>query len=81
MIRHTELELHRRAQALFEAENPGRLWRQPTGVKPPLGQRYAEIVERQGYIARVRTDMQREGIQLEDETRAASTLAYKRATT
>ena len=67
LIRSTELELHARAQELFESENPGRLWRVPT--RSQLGtvalDRTPNMTERQIYLAHVRTLMRQEGFFLE----------------
>ena len=67
MIRSTELELHARAQTLFESENPGRLWRVPTGTQLSVAipDRIANMTERQTYLARVRILMRQEGVFLE----------------
>ena len=69
MIRSTEIELHARAQKLFESENPGRLWRVPTGsqIAAVVSDRTANMMERQTYLARVRNQMRREGVFLEVE--------------
>jgi hypothetical protein len=65
LIRSSELELHARAQKLFEQENPGRLWRIPPSlpVRPSSSERIAGLVERQIYLARVREQMRAEGVQ------------------
>jgi hypothetical protein len=67
LIRSTELELHARAQTLFESENPGRLWRVPTGsqIAAVVSDRTANMTERQTYLARVRILMRQEGVFLE----------------
>jgi hypothetical protein len=67
LIRSTELELHARAQKLFESENPGRLWRVPTGTQlaAPITDRIANMTERQTYLAHVRSLMRQEGVFLE----------------
>jgi hypothetical protein len=67
LIRSTELELHARAQKLFESENPGRLWRVPTGSQLAVvaTDRTANMTERQTYLAHVRTQMRQEGVFLE----------------
>lgn len=80
MIRQTELELHERAKALFEQENPGTLWRLSSGKKPPKGQRFATVIERQEMLARVREAMRREGMDLEADRVDALATAYRRNT-
>ena len=67
LIRSTELELHARAQKLFESENPGRLWRVPTGSQKAVvvSDRSANMTERQTYLAHVRSLMRQEGVFLE----------------
>jgi hypothetical protein len=67
LIRSTELEVHARAQMLFENENPGRLWRVPTGsqIAVVLSDRTANMTERQTYLAHVRNLMRQEGVFLE----------------
>ena len=67
MIRSTELELHARAQKLFESENPGRLWRVPTRsqLSVVVAERTANMTERQTYLAHVRSQMRHEGVFLE----------------
>lgn len=69
MIRSSELELHARAQKLFEQENPGRFWRVPPNlpIKPSSSQRIASLIERQTYLARVREQMRSEGVHLEGD--------------
>ena len=66
MIRSTEIELHARAQKLFEQENPGRVWRLSTksqfGESAP--ERIANLTERQTYLAHVRNRMRQEGASL-----------------
>ena len=69
MIRSTELEMHARAQKLFESENPGRFWRAPAGSQKALvvSERTANMMERQRYLSRVRNLMRQEGVFLEVE--------------
>ena len=64
MIRSTELELHARAQKMFESENAGRLWRVPTGTQKAVvvADRIADMTERQTYLAHVRNLMRQEGV-------------------
>ncbi|WP_156368967.1 hypothetical protein [Methylobacterium sp. Leaf100] len=66
MIRQSELDVHVRAQELFERENPGCLWRAPPSAayQPSAPRRTASMIERQIYLARVRERMQAEGVQL-----------------
>ena len=59
MIRKSELELHAMAKALFESENMGRVWNIPTNA-PSKPYRYAGLMERQNYLARVRDQMRQE---------------------
>jgi predicted AAA+ superfamily ATPase len=65
LIRPSELELHARAQKLFEHENPGRFWRTPASfpIAPSYSERIAGLIERQAYLARVREQMRAEGVQ------------------
>ena len=69
MIKSPELELHARAQELFERENPGYLWRVPIDTKDKFtaSQRTAGLIERQMYLARVRVQMRAEGVTLAPE--------------
>lgn len=66
MIRQSELDVHTRAEELFERENPGCLWRSPTSAayRPSAPRRTASMMERQIYLARVRERMQAEGVPL-----------------
>jgi hypothetical protein len=66
VIRQSELDVHARAEELFERENPGCLWRAPPKVayQPFAPRRTASMIERQTYLARVRERMQAEGVQL-----------------
>lgn len=72
MIRSSELELQARAQALFECENPGRLWRFRSGlaVDPSSSQPIAGLIERQVDLARVQERMQAEGALLTTDDEA-----------
>jgi len=73
------LELHEWAKALFWDETPGTLWRLASGKEPPVGQRYATLIERQVMLARVRAEMRSEGAPSEaDEDVMAAT--YRRPT-
>lgn len=65
-MRSSELELHARAQELFERENPGRLWRTPVGApaNSPTSQATASLIERQNYLLRIRNQMRAEGAEL-----------------
>ncbi|MET3691648.1 hypothetical protein [Methylobacterium goesingense] len=58
-----------RAQELFERENPGRLWRAPSGTTPGsiVDRSAAGLLERQNYLSRVRTKMRAEGVQIEKD--------------
>lgn len=66
MIRQSELDVHARAQELFERENSGCLWPSPPSAayQPFAPRRTASMTERQIYLARVRERMQAEGAQL-----------------
>lgn len=69
MIRLSELEAQKRAQALFEKENPGKAWRLTSGnlnfaLQP---KKVAGLIERQNYLSRVRAEMLNEGLRLEVE--------------
>ena len=69
MIRQTELEMHERAKALFEQENPGTLWRMSSGKEPPVGQRFATLIERQHMLARIRRQMRQERQEVDEVSR------------
>lgn len=66
MIRQSELDVHARAEELFERENPECLWRSPPSAayQPSAPRRTASMIERQIYLARVRERMQAEGVPL-----------------
>jgi hypothetical protein len=66
VLRSSELELHARAKVLFERESPGRLWRSPVGSAQGSAQdrSAANLVERQVFLSRVRTQMRAEGVEL-----------------
>ena len=76
MVRSSELELHARAQELFERENLGRLWRAPFGAlaNSPASQTAASLVERQNYLVRIRAQMRDEGAELitDEENRSGA---------
>lgn len=65
MIRSSEIELHVRAKALFERENLGCVWNIPADASSRRIYRYANLIERQNYLARVREQMRAEGVHLE----------------
>ena len=73
-MRSSELELHARAQDLFEQENPGRLWRPPVGTPAisRVAQEAASLIERQNYLSRIRAQMQAEGAKLVTEAESRS---------
>jgi len=77
MIRQTDLELHERAKALFEKESPGALWRLSSGKQPPIGQRFATLIEHQEMLARIREAVRQEGMDLEADRVDALATAYR----
>jgi hypothetical protein len=58
--------MHER-RSFSRAENPGRLWRVPTGLQiaAVISDRTANMTERQTYLAHVRNQMRQEGVFLE----------------
>jgi hypothetical protein len=76
LVRSSELELHARAQELFERENPSRLWRTPVGApaNSPASQAAASLIERQNYLFRIRGQMRAEGSELitDEENRSGA---------
>lgn len=71
MIRKSELELHAKAKALFERENQGRVWNVPADAPSRQGFQYADLMERQDYLARVRDQMRQDGQEVSEGDLAA----------